>query len=293
MSRRARSGAGVDIGIAFALVHVACLSVILVGASLVAVLVGAVMFVVRALAITAVYHRGLSHRAYRMSRPVQFVGAFVGAAAAQRGPLWWVGHHRVHHRKADHPGDPHSPVQVGFGRAHVGWQFERDNRDARIEQVPDLVAFPELRWLDRWHYSAPVTLAVACVAVGMGLHAWAPGLGADGPQVLVWGFVVSTVVLWHVTFSVNSFAHRYGRQPFDTRDTSRNNWVVALLAMGEGWHNNHHRYPASARHGFFPGQLDATHALLRGLARLGIVSDLKPVPESVTAGVASARGPRR
>lgn len=216
--------------------------------------VGAVMFVVRALAITAVYHRGLSHRAYRMSRPVQFVGAFVGAAAAQRGPLWWVGHHRVHHRKADHPGDPHSPVQVGFGRAHVGWQFERANRDARIEQVLDLVAFPELRWLDRWHYVAPTSLAVACVAVGMGLHAWAPGLGADGPQVLVWGFVVS---------------------------------------MGEGWHNNHHRYPASARHGFFPGQLDATHALLRGLARLGIVSDLKPVPESVLAGVGLARGPRR
>ena len=273
-----------QLGLPFVLVHVACVAVVWVGWSVVAVTVAAGLYVVRALAITAFYHRGLSHRAFRMGRAVRLTGVVVAASAAQRGPLWWVGRHRIHHRFADRPGDPHSPRQVGFWRAHVGWQFAPGQRETPWEQVPDLASAPELRFLDRHHYLAPGALAGACLALGLALGRWAPGLGTDGLQMLVWGFAISTVVLWHVTFSVNSFAHRFGRRPFATDDTSRNNPVVALLAMGEGWHNNHHRHPRSARHGFFPGQIDATHGLLRLLARLGLVSDLRPVPARLTVG---------
>jgi stearoyl-CoA desaturase (Delta-9 desaturase) len=276
------------LGLPFLLVHVACLGVFVVGWSAIAVSVALILYVVRAFGITAVYHRGLAHRAYRMGRTVRLVGVLVAASAAQRGPLWWVGRHRIHHHLADQPGDPHSPRQVGFWRAHTGWQFARENLATPYDQVPDLAAAPELRFLDRHHYLAPAGLATACFALGAMLARVAPGLGTDGPQMLVWGFAVSTVLLWHVTFSVNSFAHVFGRRPFATRDTSRNNVLVALLAMGEGWHNNHHRYAASARHGFFRFQVDATHALLRVLARLRLVSDLRPVPAALTGGAGRA-----
>ena len=266
--------------------HLACGAVLFVGWSVVAVVTTFVLYVVRALAITAVYHRGLAHRAFRMPRSVRLAGVLVANSAAQRGPLWWVGRHRIHHRLTDQPGDPHSPRQIGFWRAHAGWQFAPTNVATPWDQVPDLASAPELRFLDRNHYLAPIGLAVACVGVGAALATWAPELGTNGFQMLVWGFVVSTVVIWHVTFSVNSFAHRFGRRPFQTRDTSRNNAWVALLTMGEGWHNNHHRYPASARQGFFRGQLDPTHALLRVLARLRLVSDLRPVPPHLVTSTA-------
>jgi stearoyl-CoA desaturase (delta-9 desaturase) len=265
--------------------HVACLAVLVVGWSLVAVLVGLGTYIVRGIGITAFYHRGFSHRAFEMRRSVRVVGAVVAGAAAQRGPLWWVGQHRIHHRLADQPGDPHSPRHVGFGRAHSGWQFAAERSATPTDQVQDLAAYPELRFLDRHHYLAPIALAVACLALGVSLARWAPGLGTNGPQMLVWGFVISTVCLWHVTFSVNSFAHKFGRRPFATRDTSRNNLLVALLALGEGWHNNHHRYPRSARQGFFRGQIDVTHAMLRVLAALRLVWDLRPVPPHLAVRV--------
>lgn len=285
MERRPSTARQLRFGLPFVLVHVACLGVFLVGWSIVAVAVALALYLVRGFGITAIYHRGLSHRAFRMRRSVQFVGALVATAAAQKGPLWWVGKHRVHHRVTDRPGDPHSPSQGGFARAHAGWQFEAANSATPMEQVADLAAYPELRFLDRNHYLAPVSLAVGCFAAGVALEAWVPALGTNGPQMLVWGFFVSTVALWHVTFSVNSFAHRFGRRPFPTRDTSCNNWVVSLLTMGEGWHNNHHRYPVSARQGFLRGQFDPTYLVLRLLERLRLVWDLRPVPSHLLGRV--------
>jgi stearoyl-CoA desaturase (delta-9 desaturase) len=208
----------------------------------------------------------------------------VAACSAQRGALWWAAHHRIHHRVADTEDDPHSPRRRGFLWAHVGWFTARENFRTRTEQVPDLVKFPELRFLDRFDLIVPLAYAAACLGAGALLAEFAPGLGTDGPQMLVWAFFVSTVVLYHATFTINSLSHLVGRRAYPTDDDSRNNWLLALFTLGEGWHNNHHWYPASVRQGFRWWQADPTYWGLRGLAALGIVWDLHPVPQHVVAG---------
>jgi stearoyl-CoA desaturase (Delta-9 desaturase) len=247
--------------------------------------------VVRALAITVVYHRGLSHRSFSMTRPVQAVGAAIGATAAQRGPLWWVAHHKVHHRFADRDGDPHSPVQSSFWHSHFGWLFDRTTPPGRAEAA-DLAQFPELRALDRYHHVAALTAAGATYALGAVLAHLAPSLGTSGPQMLVWGFFVSTTALYHSTFSVKSVAHRFGTRRFETKDGSRNNWIVAVLTMGEGWHNNHHRFPRSPRHGLGRFELDVSWWTIRVLAALGVArrvvrAPLLTVPENARAAGSS------
>jgi stearoyl-CoA desaturase (delta-9 desaturase) len=283
--------ASIHLGLAFSAVHLACLFVFVVGISWFTLALVVVSYMVRGFAVTAVYHRLLAHNAYRASRFATAVGTALATAAAQKGPLWWVAHHRRHHRASDGPDDVHSPRQVGFWRAHCGWQFRPENRATRIEEVTDLAQLPEMRFLDRYHYVAPVGFAVLVFFTGMVVGRVWPSTGTNGPQALVWAFFVTTVALYHVTFSVNSVAHRFGRRRFATRDDSRNNWVVALFALGEGWHNNHHRFAGSARHGFRRAEFDATHALLRLLARVGIVSGLRPVPVHLWIGDV-ARAPR-
>ena len=270
-------------GLPFISVHVACLTVLLVGWSFFAVVVAAGAYVARGFGITAFYHRLFSHHAFRTSRAVQFAGALLASSAAQRGPLWWVGHHRRHHRQSDKPGDLHSPLQRGLTMAHVGWQFESQASPTHVDEVPDLARFPELRFLDRHHYVAPVSLALAMFGTGCLVGRLFRGV-TDGPQLLVWGFLISTVLLYHATFSVNSLAHRFGRRPHATTDGSTNNWFVALVTLGEGWHNNHHRFPGTARHGFRRRQFDPTHLGLRILRRLGLVWDLHPVPARLWLG---------
>ena len=262
----------------FLAMHAGCLGVLWVGASPVAVAVAALLYAVRMFAITAFYHRYFSHRAFRTSRPVQALFAMLGAASVQRGPLWWAAHHRHHHRHADTPQDHHSPGVRGLLWSHAGWfltdaAFATDHR-----RVQDLTRFPELRWLDRYDTAVPLLLAVALYALGALLARVAPALGTDGPQMLVWGFFVSTVVLFHATVTINSLAHRYGRRRFATRDDSRNNLWLALLTFGEGWHNNHHFYPGSARQGFRWYEIDLTWYGLRLMQSLGLVWDLRPVP---------------
>jgi stearoyl-CoA desaturase (Delta-9 desaturase) len=276
----------IALGLPFVSVHVVCLTVVFVGWSMFALCTAFAMYLVRAFGITAFYHRFFSHHAFKTSRPVQFAGALLGSSAAQRGPLWWVAHHRRHHRISDKPGDLHSPLQRGLTMAHVGWQFEDQASPTHFDEVPDLAKFPELRFIDRHHYMAPVVLAVLLFLVGWGLGNLAPGL-TDGPELLIWGFFISTVFVYHVTFSVNSLSHRWGRRPHNTTDDSRNNWLVALLALGEGWHNNHHRFPGAARHGFRRSQIDVTHFVLRVLRRLGLVWDLRPVPSRLWLGRAA------
>jgi len=265
----------------FIAIHVACLGAFATGVSATAVAVAVLLFVARMFAITAFYHRYFSHRAFRTSRAAQFVFALLGASAVQRGPLWWAAHHRHHHTHADRPDDCHSPLEHGFLWSHCGWFLARQNFATRIALVPDLARFPELRWLDRYDAAVPVALAIGLYGLGAWLEHAAPGLGTGGWQLLVWGFCISTVALWHSTFAINSFAHRFGSRRYATRDGSRNNAWLALLTLGEGWHNNHHRYPAAARQGFFWWEIDLSWYGLRLLAALGIVSDLRPVPAAI------------
>ena len=262
----------------FVAMHVACLSVFWVGWSPVAVGTAVALYLLRMFAINGFYHRYFSHRSFKTSRPMQFIFALVGASSVQRGPIWWAAHHRHHHATAECENDPHSPVHHGFWWSHIGWFLSNENFSVQKERVRDWQRFPELRFLDRFDVVVPVILAVALFLAGIALDAYAPQLGTNGGQMLVWGFFVSTVTLYHGTFTINSLAHRWGKRRYATEDNSRNNFWLALLTLGEGWHNNHHHYPVSAKQGFFWWEIDITYYLLRAMSSLGLVWDLKPVP---------------
>jgi stearoyl-CoA desaturase (Delta-9 desaturase) len=244
--------------------HLGCLAVLWVGVSAASIWVAAALYALRMFAITAFYHRYFSHRAFRASRAAQFFFALVGATAAQRGPLWWAAHHRNHHAHSDRRADVHSARHHGFLWSHVGWFLARENFATRIELVADLARYPELRFLDRYDAVAPAALGVVLYALG-------------GWQMLVWGLCISTVALHHATFTINSLAHRFGSRRYATHDDSRNNAWLALLTFGEGWHNNHHRHPGSARQGLYWWEIDLTWLGLRGLSALGVVRDLRVV----------------
>jgi stearoyl-CoA desaturase (delta-9 desaturase) len=262
----------------FVLLHLGCLAAIWTGTSPLAVALAAALFGVRMFAITAFYHRYFSHRAFRTSRAAQFAFALLGSAAVQRGPLWWASHHRHHHAHSDRPTDQHSARQHGFLWSHVGWFLARGNFATRHERVTDLARFPELRWLDRYDAAVPALLAVTLYAAGEIFAARYPGLGTDGLQLVVWGFCISTVALYHATFTINSLAHRLGTRRYPTRDDSRNNFWLALLTFGEGWHNNHHHFPSAARQGFYWWEIDIAYYGLRVLAAAGVIWDLRAVP---------------
>jgi stearoyl-CoA desaturase (Delta-9 desaturase) len=225
-----------------------------------ALILGAVLYVTRMFFITAGYHRYFAHRSYRLRRIPQFIMALGGLTAVQQGPLWWAAHHRDHHRYTDTERDPHSPLQ-GFWWSHVGWivsgRFDKTDYDA----IEDFSRFPELRWLNEHDWVGPVGLGLASFLIA----------GWSG---LIVGFFGSTVLLWHATFAVNSFSHLLGRRRYATTDSSRNNWIIALLTLGEGWHNNHHHYPRSARQGFRFWELDISFQILRVLSALHIVRGL-------------------
>ncbi len=276
----------------FVALHAACLLLPWVGVSAVAVATAVLLYAVRMFAITAFYHRYFAHQAFATGRITQFVFAVLGAAAAQRGPLWWASHHRHHHVHADEPADSHSALRHGFLWSHVGWFMARENFAPRHALVKSLARYPELRFLDRWDALVPALLVLLLWAAGAWAEVHAPQLQTSGAQMVVWGFAVSTVALYHATFSINSLAHRWGRRRYATRDASRNNLWLALLTFGEGWHNNHHHYPAAARQGFFWWELDLTWYGLCVLQRLGLVHGLKPVPAAVRdahrAGTASS-----
>lgn len=270
-------------------IHLACAAVIWVGVSPIALAVCAGLYVVRMFAITAGYHRLFSHRSYDTSRPFAFLLGALGATAIQKGPIWWASVHRHHHRSSDGPDDAHSPLKRGFWWAHVGWILASDHSHTEEARVRDWTRLPEIRWLDRFHWVFPVTLAAAVYAVGEWAAAAHPGLGTSGAQLLVWGMVVSTVLVYHGSWCVNSALHLWGWRRFETHDQSRNNGWVALFTFGEGWHNNHHRWPASERQGFYPGELDLSHLVLKGLSWLGLVRNLKtPPPEVLAEGLKKA-----
>ena len=265
----------------FIALHLACLLAFYTGTSTFAIAFAAAFFAVRMFAITGFYHRYFSHKTFRTGRGWQFFFALLGASAAQRGPLWWAAHHRHHHQHSDREDDLHSPHQGGFWWSHVGWftcdaGFRTDER-----RVKDWLRYPELRFINRFDALVPASCAILIYLLGEALATWAPGLGTNGLQLLVWGFFISTVVLFHATVSINSLAHVWGSRRFDTPDDSRNNAWLALITFGEGWHNNHHRWPQSARQGFRWYEIDLTYYGLWLMSKLGIIHDLKPVPDSI------------
>jgi stearoyl-CoA desaturase (delta-9 desaturase) len=230
-------------------------------------------------AITGGYHRYFSHRSYKTSRVFQFILAVLGTSSAQKGPIWWASHHRHHHKHSDTPEDIHSPVVQGIYYAHLGWIMSSQFLQPRLELVKDLLAFPEIRWLEKYNMVPPVLLGVGTFFLGMWLELAFPELGTTRWQMLVWGFFVSTVLLYHGTFCINSFTHLIGKKRFKTTDESRNNFILALITLGEGWHNNHHRYPGSEPQGMYWWEIDISHYILKVLSWFGIVWDIRRHPE--------------
>ena len=264
--------------IPYVVVHLMCLGVIWVGWSPIAVAVAVALYFIRMFAITGFYHRYFSHRSFKTSRAGQFVFAILGASAVQRGALWWASHHRLHHQRSDEPEDVHSPRQNGFIWSHIGWITSESNFRSELRVVRDLVKFPELIFLDRFDALVPTILGFALFGLGAMLQHYAPSLHTSGAQMLIWGFFISTVTLAHGTFTINSLAHVFGRRRYETNDDSRNSFTLAMVTLGEGWHNNHHHYPAAARNGFFWWEIDLTYYMLKVLEACGIIWELRQVP---------------
>jgi stearoyl-CoA desaturase (delta-9 desaturase) len=236
----------------------------------------------RAVGLTLAFHRYFAHRAFQMNRAARFFWAFVGTAAMQKGPLWWAGHHVNHHRFADRDGDPHSPMVSGVYYAHIGW-FLNDARHDRLGPsnpvVRDFSSAPEIAFLDRYFFIPPLLLAAAMYLGG-------------GMRWLVWGFCLPTMTLAHATFAINTVNHMFGSRRFDTIDESRNNALTALMAAGEGWHNNHHRYQRAARNGFYWWEVDLTWYVIKAMSLLGLAWDLQSVPERIYQEARAAKARR-
>lgn len=262
-------------------IHLGCLFVIWVGFSWTAVAVAAFLYVVRMFGLTAGYHRYFSHRSYKTSRWFQFLLGFLGTSAVQNGPLWWSSHHRLHHKFSDTENDVHSPVSGSLWWSHVGWILSKKFNRTEHRLVADLARYPEIRWLDKFHLAGPITLGVLLYVTGMLLEQHAPQLGTTGWQLVVWGMFIGTTILYHGTFTVNSIAHLWGSRRFKTTDDSRNNPLIALITLGEGWHNNHHRYMSSERQGFYWWEIDISHMILTAMSWVGLVWDLRTPPESI------------
>jgi stearoyl-CoA desaturase (Delta-9 desaturase) len=264
----------------FVLLHAGCLGILWVGWSWTAVAAAVGLYLVRMFAITGFYHRYFSHRTFHTTRVAQFLFAVLGASAVQRGPLWWSYQHRHHHQHSDEEEDVHSPCRRGFWWSHIGWITSGRNFPTDYSQVRDLAKYPELVFLNRFDSLVPLVLAVVLFLAGGVLHRICPALGVTVGQMLVWGFFVSTTVLFHATSSINSLAHLLGKRRYETEDNSRNSFLLAIITLGEGWHNNHHRYMTSTRQGFYWWEIDISYYVLKALSWTGLIWDLRPVPRA-------------
>lgn len=256
-------------------IHIACLGVLWTGVTSTGVVLGLITYFARHVGLVIGYHRYFAHRSFKTSRWFQFVLALHGSLCAERGALWWAQTHRHHHRFSDTPNDIHSPWYQGILYSHSGWFLDPRHRHVDLKRVPDLARFPELVWIDRWAALPLVTYAVA-ISLAFGLTGF------------VWGFCVSTVMIWHTTHTIQSISHRLGGvRRYPTNDESRNHWLVGVIALGDGWHNNHHYYPGSARHGFFWWEIDLAWYLLKGLALTGVIWNVKVPPPAIREGLSS------
>lgn len=267
--------------IPFIILHLGCFGVIWVGWSWFAVWTAVALYLLRMFAVTGIFHRYFSHKTYSTSRFGQFLLALWTGTTVQRGPLWWAYHHRHHHLHSDEEEDAHSPHVHGFWWSHIGWITSKRNFPTDYSKVKDLAKYPELVWLNRFDIVVPVIFATSLFVLGNLLQAYAPGLGTSGGQLLVWGFFISTTALFHGTASINSFTHLWGKRRFNTTDDSRNSFILAIICLGEGWHNNHHRYQSATRNGFYWWEIDPTYYGLKLLSWTGFIWGLKPVPKSI------------
>lgn len=269
--------------IAFTIVHLLPLAAIWTGATLFDWIVCIFLYFLRMFWITGGYHRYFSHKSYRTSRWFQFVIAFMAQTSAQKGALWWAAHHRHHHRHSDTPADPHSMKLYGFWYSHIGWIIGPDYKETDFKTIGDYAKYPELVWLNKHYLVPPTALALIVTALG----AWVNGGSVllmfthHGLSTLFVGFFLSTILAYHGTFSINSIMHKFGRQRYESGDESKNSLWLALLTLGEGWHNNHHYYEVAARQGFFWWEIDITFYGLKFLSWLGLIHDLKGVPNHI------------
>lgn len=229
------------------------------------------LYFIRMFGVTGGYHRYFAHKTYKMGRVMQFLMAWLAMSSAQKGVLWWASHHRHHHKYSDTEHDVHSPKQKGFWYSHMGWILDPEWEETSLKRVRDLAKFPELVFLNRHPIMPTFLLGVACYLIG--------GWGA-----LMIGYFLSTVLCWHGTFTINSLTHVIGTRRYETTDDSRNHWFLALITLGEGWHNNHHYYQSSTRQGFFWWEIDITYYMLKMMSWVGLVSDLREPPKHIVEG---------
>ena len=269
--------------VAFLIFHLLPLAALWTGATFFDWMVCIILYLFRMFWVTAGYHRYFAHKAYRTSRWFQFVIAFMAQTSAQKGALWWAAHHRHHHRYSDTPQDPHSMKIYGFWYSHVGWIVGPDFKETDFKTMGDYAKYPELVWLNKHYLVSPTTLALGVMALG----GWVNGgsitmmFTTAGFSTLLIGFFLSTVILYHGTFSINSVMHKFGKPRYETGEESKNSLWLALLTLGEGWHNNHHYYETASRQGFFWWEIDISYYLLRCLAALGLIWDLREVPKYI------------
>ncbi len=269
--------------ISFALVHLLPLAALYTGATLFDWMLCIFLYFFRMFWITGGYHRYFAHRSYKTSRWFQFVIAFMAQTSAQKGALWWAAHHRVHHRTSDTFDDPHSMKHYGFWYSHVGWIIGPDYKKTEYNLIQDYSKYPELVWLNKNYLIPPFILALVVMALG-GIVNGGTILAmftTAGFSTLFIGFFLSTVILYHGTFSINSIMHKFGKQRYESNDESKNSLWLALLTMGEGWHNNHHYYESAARQGFFWWEIDITFYILKTFQFFGLIWDVRGVPDHI------------
>lgn len=260
--------------IGFVILHLVCISAFFITWNITTIIVFLVTFSMRTFALTAGYHRYFAHKSFQTSRAFQFILALVGSWASQNGPLWWSGHHRYHHIHSDKETDLHTPKN-GFLQAHFGWVFVPKNENIDPKFTKDWVKYPELVWIDKYSHLSFVAYLIGLFALGSLIATIFPSLNTSGLTFVLCGGIFSTVLLYHTTFSVNSFCHIFGKKDYKTTDNSRNNWLVALITFGEGWHNNHHKFAYSVRNNIKFWQIDITYMILCILRKLRIVWNFK------------------
>lgn len=276
-----RKGIIPGIAIYIASFHLLVFGFIFVGWSPFAVIFAIAFYLIRMFGITAFYHRYFSHRAFEANRFFSCLFAILGCTALQKGPLWWAAIHRHHHRYADTEDDIHSPKYRGFFWSHIGWTMAYENMRIRTEYIKDWMKYPELVFIDKFWFAFTLLAAGLVFLTGHLLAIYAPALQTNGPQLFIWGFAISTFFCSNAVFSINSIDHMFGRRRYDNPDTSRNNVLMAILTLGEGWHNNHHHYAITARAGFYWWEIDITYYLLVVLSWLKIVKNLRPLPLAI------------
>lgn len=281
MEKEVRNKPKLKSEIGFILIHLTPFLMFFTGSTKIDWLICVFLYFARMFFITAGYHRYFAHRSFQTSRFFQFVIAFCAQTSLQKGALWWASNHRIHHRYSDKPKDPHSNKLYGFWYSHIGWIVGPDYKETDYKGIKDFSKYPELVWLNKYHLVPPFMLMICVFLVGGYLNSGnTSGIIENGWSSLVVGFFTSTVILYHGTFTINSLTHMIGSKRYQSNDESRNSFILAIITMGEGWHNNHHYYQSSTRQGFFWWEIDMTYYILKMMSFVGLVKNLHPIPDN-------------